>query len=147
MPILSFQIDQAGPIINAAIGVSAPRIMALQKAGLAVPPPVIVRALLDTGASCTCIDSAVIAKLGILPSGIVQVHTPSTGGTPRSCNQFDVSLFVLMDGNQVHVPSSVIPVIESDLSQQGIQALIGRDVLNQGVLHYDGLQHCATLAF
>ena len=147
MPILRCHLDHTGPIINAAVGVSGPRAVALQKAGLALPGPVIIRALLDTGASCTCVDPTVIRKLGLTPSGTAQVHTPSTGGTPHNCNQFDIALYVIMDGNQVHVPSVIIPVIESDLNQQGIQALIGRDILNQSVLHYDGPQRSVSLAF
>ena len=43
-----------------------------------------------------------------------------------------------MDDNQVHVSGLVIPVVESDLSGLNIQALIGRDVLDQGILIYEG---------
>jgi hypothetical protein len=66
-----------------------------------VPPPVIVRALIDTGASCTCLDPLVIAKLGLAPSGTVQVHTPSTAGSAVTCNQFDVAVGVFMDSDEV----------------------------------------------
>lgn len=116
-------------------------------AAVVIPQPVVVRALVDTGASCTCLDPTVIAKLGLTPSGTVLMHTPSTLGTAVRCNQFDVAIGVFMDSGEVHVPSMIIPVIESTLACQGIQALIGRDVLEKGILIYDGRHKPMTLAF
>ena len=75
------------------------------------------------------------------------MHTPSTSGTAAVCNQFDVAIAVVMDANEVHVPSMIIPVIESDLAGLGIQALLGRDVLEKGILIYDGRRGSLTLAF
>ena len=119
----------------------------MRNAGLDVPPPVLARALIDTGASCTCVDATVIKKLGLVPSGTASIYTPSTGGNVHTCNQFDVAVGIVMDSNQVHVPSLIIPVIESDLDAQGFQALLGRDVLNQGIFIYDGHRQFLTLAF
>jgi len=119
----------------------------MKKAGIAIPPPVIVRCLIDTGASGTCVDTSVIAKLGLLPSGTVNVHTPSTGATPCVKNQFDVGIGIVMDNGQIHLPGMIIPVIESDLKSQGIEALLGRNILEQGILIYDGRRRLLTLAF
>jgi hypothetical protein len=52
-----------------------------------------------------------------------------------------------MEETQVHVASLTIPVIESDLSAQGFQVLIGRDVLSQGLLWYNGRARTLSLAF
>ncbi|MBU4270649.1 MAG: hypothetical protein KKA28_02115 [Planctomycetes bacterium] len=52
-----------------------------------------------------------------------------------------------MDSNQVHLSSGIIPVVESDLISQGFEALIGRDVLDQGILIYDGCRRQTALAF
>jgi len=41
----------------------------------------------------------------------------------------------------------IIPVIESDLKSQGIEALLGRNILEQGILIYDGRRRLLTLAF
>ncbi len=116
-------------------------------AGLPIPLPVIVRALIDTGASCTCVDSSVITRLGLAPSGTALMHTPSTAGAAVSCNQFDVAVGLIMDANEIHVPALIIPVIESSLACQGIQALLGRDILEKGILIYDGRHRSLTLAF
>ena len=116
-------------------------------AGVPIPPAVIARALIDTGASCSCLDPSVIAKLGLMPSGSVSMHTPSTAGKAVVCNQFDVAVGVIMDPGEVHIPSMIIPVIESNLACQGIQALLGRDLLEKGILIYDGRHRSLTLAF
>jgi predicted aspartyl protease len=148
MPLLTLPLEPQGAIVTVAFAVSGPRQAAMRKAGLAVPPPAVVRALIDTGASCTCVDPAVVGKLGLSPSGTVEILTPSTGDTPHTCRQFDVAVAVIMDGSQVHLSSLIIPVIESDLcGQENIQALLGRDVLDQGLLVYHGRGRLLTLAF
>lgn len=116
-------------------------------AKLAVPAPVVVRALVDTGASGTCVAPAIVRQLGLVPSGTVTMHTPSTAGKPVVRSQFDVAVGIFMDSDEVHIPSLIIPVVESDLACQGIQALIGRDVLENGILIYDGRPRSVTLAF
>jgi len=147
MSILTLPLQPDGAIITVGFLVSEPRQAALKKAGVAIPMPVIARCLVDTGASGTCVDATVIAKLGLLPSGTVNVHTPSTGATPCVRNQFDVGIGILMDNGQIHLPGMIIPVIESDLKFQGIEALLGRNILEQGVLIYDGRRRLLTLAF
>jgi predicted aspartyl protease len=147
MPILTLPLEIGGAIIDVGFAVSGPRQEAMRKAGLKVPPPVLARALVDTGASCTCLDPAVIGKLGLVPSGTASIHTPSTGCKSYICNQFDVAVGIVMDAKQVHLSSLIIPVIESDLNAQGFQALLGRDVLDQGILIYDGHRRLLTLAF
>ena len=44
------------------------------------------------------------------------------------------------------MPAMVIPVIASDRSAQSIQALIGRDVLAESILIYNGIDRTFTLA-
>lgn len=147
MPFLTLSLEPGGPIITVGFVVSAPRRAALQRAGQPIPSPVIVRGLIDTGASCTCVDPTVIKKLQLAPSGTVPIHTPSTGTVPHNCNQFDIGIAIIMDNGQVHLPGMIIPVIESDLNSQGIQALLGRDLLDQGILIYNGTSRSVTLAF
>jgi hypothetical protein len=146
MPVLTIPLEAGGAIVAVGIGVSLPRSVALKKAGLAVPRVVIVRALIDTGASCTCVDPEVVQKLALTPSGTARMLSASTGATPHVCNQFDIAIAIAMD-TQVHVPSFVIPVIESNLKAHGFQVLLGRDVLDQGVMIYDGPRRSITLTF
>jgi hypothetical protein len=146
MPHLTLPIGAGGPILELFIGVSSPRADALKAAGQRVPPQVKVRALLDTGASCTGIDSAVLAALGVVSTGTTPLHTPSTtSGTPHVANQYDVSITLVHP--LITRTFRAMPVIESHLAHQGIQALIGRDVLSLCLLTYDGVGQTFSLCF
>src|SRR5438034_746255 len=112
MPVLTTRISAAGPIVELAIGVSARRRIALQAVGRQIQPTVIVRGLIDTGASCTCLDPSVIAKLELEPTGIGSILGASSGGTPQFCNQYDVALALLMDDRQAHLITLTLPIVE-----------------------------------
>src|SRR5205085_2512733 len=88
------QIDQNGPILNALIGVSEGRRAALTTANQPIPAAVRIRALVDTGASCTCVDPSVLQSLNLTPTGVTPVNTPSTGSTPHLANEYDVSILI-----------------------------------------------------
>jgi len=45
-----------------------------------------------------------------------------------------------------HLMTLVIPVVEANLAPQGIQALLGRDVLANCVLTYNGLEDYFVIA-
>jgi predicted aspartyl protease len=145
MPHLTLQIASGGPLVDIQVGVSEEREDALLKAGLPVPNPVQIRALIDTGASCTCIDPSALQSLGLTPTGSTPIHTPSTGGTAQNADQYDVSVILLHPNLQLTIPT--VAIIEAELSIQGIQALIGRDVLQGCLLIYDGQAGIFTLAF
>jgi len=147
MPILTAAIAADGPVIPILIGVSGPRAQALKDAGLAIPTPVLVRGLIDTGASCTAVDPQVIADLGLEPRGTISIVTPSTGTGSHTCNQYDVALVFLMHPGGVHVKSLTLPVIESHLDGQGIRAFIGRDALADGIMIYNSQSGTLSLAF
>lgn len=130
------------------VAVSQARREALIAAGHAVPPLSSIRALVDTGASCTCVDPAVLGALQLSATGSVAVHTPSTGAAPHYAEQYDVSLVIPGAGIH-HLPLTIdaVPVIAADLAVQGIHALIGRDVLQDCILIYNGAAGDFTLAF
>ena len=147
MPHFTLQMTPAGPIVDAFVGVSAARQAALQAAGQQVPMPVRIRALVDTGASATCIDPSVPVALGLTPTGNISMTTPSTGTTPHSADVYDVALLI---PGPTFPPLTLptIPVAAVDLLQaQGFHALIGRDILGACVFHYNGAVGTFTLAF
>lgn len=65
MPHLALQVSAGGPLIDVVVAVSRARRVALEAAGQSVPNPVLIRALVDTGASCTNIDPVVFVQLGL----------------------------------------------------------------------------------
>jgi hypothetical protein len=127
------------------VDVSLPRAEALRRMGMPVPSAVPVRGLIDTGASGTCVDPTCLATLGLSPTGQMPIHTPSTSGTPHLCDVYDVSLVLLHPNLQLGIRA--LPVIASNLSVQGIQALVGRDVLARCLFVYDGVAGIFSLAF
>lgn len=145
MPHLTVPFTASGPLIELSVGVSAQRRKAIEKAGMVVPPFRKARALIDTGASGTCIDPAILKPLGLTPTGTIHIHTPSTSGMPYVCEQFDVGLGI--DHPKDPMVLLTVPVIATELAAQGIDALIGRDVLASCLLNYDGSAGAFTLAF
>jgi hypothetical protein len=79
-----------------------------------------------------------LTPLQLQPTGVIQVHTPSTNGAPVSCNQYDVQLAI---GSPNGAPFNIdaLPVTESNLAGQGILGLIGRDVLSRCTFIYNGV--------
>ncbi|MCI0388244.1 MAG: retropepsin-like domain-containing protein [Acidobacteria bacterium] len=145
MPHLTIQLAPGGPLVDILIGVSEARRAALVKANQSVPQHVPIRALIDTGASCTCIDPGALQSLGLAPTGVTPMHTPSTGNQAHNANQYDVSLVLLHPKLRLQI--GTVAVVESELAIQGIQALIGRDVLANCLFIYDGETGIFTLGF
>ena len=149
MSHLTLALDpQGGPIVPVGVAVSDARREALLAAGQEIPAVASIRALVDTGASCTCVDPAVLTALNLSATGSVAVHTPSTGPALHYSEQYDVSLVIPGAGIH-HLPLTIdaVPVIAADLAVQGIHALIGRDVLKDCIVIYNGAAGDFTLAF
>lgn len=148
MPAINLQLTAQGPLLQVLVNVSAFRADALTKAGQAVPQWVPGTFLLDTGASGTCVDPDILNPLRIPPSGSVSVQTPSTGATPHVCNQYDIQLYIPgQDPGQEGLLIAALPVLESVLAPQGIDGLLGRDVLERCTLIYNPAIRIFTLAY
>jgi predicted aspartyl protease len=106
-------------------------------AGETVPQPAQVNALIDTGASGSAIARGIAQKLGLQPVGVIAVNTPS--GTSQ------MTEYAVRIGFGPVAFDAV--VIESELAVQGIEALLGRDVLSMGVFIYHGRLNEFTLAY
>ncbi len=136
-------------MLTAFVGVSEPRRNAITAAGRTVPAMQQIRALVDTGASGTCIDPSVLQALGLTPTGSTVVNTPTTGQQPQTVDTYDVSLYV-PGSTSTHLPFvlNTLEVMHAELlAQQGFHALIGRDVLAECVLIYNGAVGTFTLAY
>lgn len=140
------------PLIAAFVGASAARREALTKAGMPIPAPQNVQALVDTGASGTCIDPMIFEALQLQPTGIVPMLTPSTGTTPVETETYDVSI-VIPGTVTAGVPDtpfvlSNVPVSASYLfAAQGFHVLLGRDILQRCFLTYNGAIGLFTFAY
>jgi hypothetical protein len=134
--------------VNALIGVSQAKRNALALVNQPVPNPIQILGMIDTGASCTCVDPIVLQQLSLSPTGSAPVFTPSTGPQPTPADQYDVSLLIYATTNAPPLVYHTIPVIQADLlAAQGFHALIGRDVLRGCLLFYDGQNNLFSLAY
>lgn len=134
-------------MVIAYVEVSASRAKALRDANQPVPNPVQIRGLVDTGASCTCIDPKVLTDLGLTPTGTTTVIT--AGNLPEEREQYDVTLIIpgATQGDPA-LEIDAIPVVASKLLDiQGFHALIGRDVLGTCVMNYNGTMRTFTIAY
>lgn len=78
----------------------------------------------DTGATNSCISHDVVSKLHLISTGFVQNHTPS-GIALQPTYKIDVCL-----PNHLNVES--VQVSESEIGSQGIDILIGMDIICLG---------------
>jgi hypothetical protein len=76
MPSLMGLIEPDGPAVQLWVNVSSPRAAAMKAANQPVPTSVLVRGIIDTGASGTVIDEDIILGLGLIPTGSVHIRTP-----------------------------------------------------------------------
>lgn len=133
-------LESIGPLVECRLAVNPELAKTLTDAGEAVPPPIPATMLVDTGASATAIEQGLAQQLGLNPVGVTKVTTPS-----------DVAFECAMYSVMVLLPKGLraprITVFEANFSTQGIQGLIGRDILKHGVLVYLGLENQFTLSF
>lgn len=83
--------------------------------------------------------------LNLTPTGSVFMNTPSTGTIPHRANQYDVSLTLVHP--TIGLTFAAVPVIEAHRATQGIQGLIGRDILANCLFIYNGLDGNFVLGF
>lgn len=145
MHVLKGRVADRGPMIDVKVMQSQERVDALKQAKLSYSQPVTINGLLDTGASSSALDSNLVRSLGLEPRGIIKIHTPSTGSQYEVRNQFD-ACFVVGEGHPKPLVLT-LPVLACDLASEGFLALIGRDILDQCFLMYDGPSSIFTLFF
>lgn len=123
-------IQQIGPIIEVVIFPSQPVFNKLKSEGK-VPPSKKVIALIDTGATKSCINDPIAKELGLIARDVIPVQTPS-GTTQQPIYDLGFSLPSLTN--------TIIPTqaLGADLDNQPYAALIGRDILSICTLIYNG---------
>ena len=75
------------------------------------------------------------------------MFTPSTGAIAHVTDTYDAGLQIYSGVNEPPLEIPTLAVVASHLRVQGIDALIGRDVLGHCLLSYNGQSGFFTLAF
>ena len=128
--------SEGGATFDAKVMASPQRVAWLRAHGHPFPPPVTIRSLIDTGASSSCIDGSIVHRLGLEPRDLIEIHTPSTMGVPVLRNTYDIS--IIFGEGQPDPRTYTLEIVETELLDQGFLLLVGRDILNRCVFHYDG---------
>ena len=104
------------------------------------PAPTEGLALIDTGASYTCIDQSVAAQLQLVPVG----HIPVAGATSSGLQPVYVVTWELLGSNIP--PLTDKSVVGASLANQGLSMLLGRDFLRIAQFTYDGVASTWSIA-
>jgi hypothetical protein len=134
--ITSTVLAARGPIID--VSVSIPQAIAAfyTKQQMPLPSPVTGIAMIDTGATRSCVHDSIMKDLKVNPIGIATAHTAAG---PTLQNLYPAHFTFPATNIKIDFTS----VAGVDLSGQIIEgqqliALIGRDVLSLGILVYNG---------
>jgi predicted aspartyl protease len=135
-PAIALQLR--GPIIQVSVTIEQHAGKGLLSQGKPLPVPKSGLALIDTGATGTCIDDQAAKELG-LPVIDVAKMTSATH-KDQQCSVYPV---------QINLPSVVLNsprTMGAALAPQGLLVLIGRDVLQNCTLFYNGPTGQITLS-
>ncbi|MGD6805413.1 MAG: retroviral-like aspartic protease family protein [Candidatus Bathyarchaeia archaeon] len=138
--MLAERLANKGIIINVEIGIDLATAEALRASDLHVPNPVPCQALIDTGSSILAVDQSIAQSLNLVKRGIYVAHTANG---QRQCNLYAVALTFPSTNLKSY---SVIQASEVNLSAQPFKCLIGRDVLRNWHVHYNGETGAVSIA-
>jgi hypothetical protein len=154
MPILHYQLNGAangpdgkpvaippiqvlgmrGPVVQVSVSVPAEIAEQLAKASKPCPNPISGFGLIDTGASTSCIDDEAAMQLQLPVVNVVKMASASHAATDR--NVYPISFDIVGFGAKITVNSP--RVTGAELKVQGLLLLIGRDLLANTCLFYNG---------
>jgi predicted aspartyl protease len=132
----SESLRQSGAIMTVTMGQASAVADGLRREGLDPAGPRELRALIDTGASITGVNLGVAERMGLVQTGMTNI-----GGVTGTSQQPVYAASISLGG------AALDPVTVVGLEVGGgFDVLVGRDVLRELVLHYDGLRGEVTLA-
>ncbi len=136
----SVGLQRQGPCVQVSIGLAQSLASQLLQQGHTLPKPISGIALIDTGASSTCIDSNVAQQLELPVVNVVNIASASHASSQQ--NVYPIQIEVVGLPISIEAPNA----IGAALNSQGLIALIGRDVLQHCTLFYNGITGAFTLS-
>ena len=142
MPSVTYtspNIQVEGPILEVHFSISSELEKKYAEEGIPIPTPVVVKSLIDTGASSCTIKEDIPKILGLEPIGKIKINTPSS--KDHECFQYVMRMFMPLQGLTYEGVFTAV-----SLNGQEIEALIGRDLLQQGIFIYIGYMNQFTFS-
>ncbi len=133
-------LQRQGPLVQVAISPQQAWAKALVDQGKQVPPPKVGFALLDTGASNTCIDDqlALDLQLPVIDVGFIG----SASHAKTQCNIYPIQIQLVGFPILFQSPRTC----GSTLKDKGVDLLLGRDLLARCAFFYNGFSGEITLS-
>jgi hypothetical protein len=136
----SVALFRKGPALPVVLMPHPAFAQALQAAGKPIPAPVQGLALIDTGATTTCIDGESAKSMGLAANGLARMASASH--TSSDCLTYPVQLAFPVWNLQLECAKAMGVRIKN----QGFIVLVGRDLLQNRVMLYNGADGAVTLA-
>ncbi len=124
-------LQQRGPIVQVNVSLEQSFAQGLLSQGKPIPPAESGFALIDTGASHTCIDDEVAKRLNLPVIDVAMMTSASHTATQQSIYPVQIDIIGMVG---IASPRTM----GANLAPQGLLLLIGRDVLMHGLLIYNG---------
>ncbi|MEM3526666.1 MAG: retropepsin-like aspartic protease [Candidatus Jordarchaeaceae archaeon] len=121
-----------GIILNVAISPDMLTVSTMQSLGQAVPQPFLCKALVDTGASGLAIDKSIAVALGLKRQSI------ATNFTANGAKLSPVYLVSLNFPGTNLRSYDALRATEVNLANQPFRCLIGREIMANWHMHYNG---------
>lgn len=133
-------MQQRGPVVQVSISLAQSFAATLAQQGSPIPSPVVGFALIDTGASNTCIDDEAAQAMGLPVIDVGSMQSASHAKT--ASNIYPVQIEII--GFRIQFQS--LRTMGAALKPQGLLLLLGRDLLQRCALFYNGMAGEITLS-
>lgn len=121
-----------GPTMRIAISNPTMELTEGEVVGLQFPEPLVIKALIDTGASVTVVNPEVAVNQKLRYTGPALLAAAGSTGTYK-----EYAAAIRFPGKTLK-PFDPIRVVACPIMHQPISCLIGRDILERWLLTYDG---------
>lgn len=133
-------LQQRGPCVQVTVGLAQIIVNQILQQGKTPPQPISGMALIDTGATSTCIDETAAQRLQLPVVNVVNVASASHASSQQ--NVYPIHIEIVGLPIAVDAPQA----IGAALAPQGLLALIGRDFLQHCTLFYNGITGEITIS-
>ncbi len=125
-----------GPVLDVSVSIPPALADLYTRQQIPLPSPITGIALIDTGATRSCVHRPIMSNLGVNPIGVV---TSGTAAGPVPHNLFPAHFTFPAARIDIDFAAVVgVDLAGQIINNQQLIALIGRDVLSMGIFVFNG---------